>query len=162
MVANLLSALKPGSRELIDFGAASAHTHAAGLDRIKDLCERMRRGEVDVLLVNGPNPLFTLPPSWEAEKALAAVPFIVSFASVADETSERAHLVLPTHTPLESWGDYSPRAGVIGPAAARDGTGLRHPAARATSSSARASASRGTRRSPGRTTTATCASPGER
>src|SRR5574338_754371 len=28
------------------------------------------------------------------------------------ETSERAHLVLPDHTPLESWGDAAPRPGV--------------------------------------------------
>ena len=114
VVANLLSALRPGSRELIDFAAVSAHTHAVGLERVKDLCERMRRGEVEILLVNGPNPIFSLPPSWQFEQALAAVPLVVSFASVADETSERAHLVLPVHTPFESWGDYSPRTGVIG------------------------------------------------
>ncbi len=31
---------------------------------------------------------------------------------MADETAERAHLILPDHTPLESWGDLVPRAGV--------------------------------------------------
>ncbi len=31
-----------------------------------------------------------------------------------DETTARAHLVIPDLTPLESWGDYSPRAGVWG------------------------------------------------
>ena len=32
--------------------------------------------------------------------------------SLPDETSEQAHLVLPDHTPLESWGDAAPRPGV--------------------------------------------------
>ena len=36
----------------------------------------------------------------------------MSFASIPDETSARADLVLPDHTPLESWGDAAPRPGV--------------------------------------------------
>ena len=36
----------------------------------------------------------------------------MSFASAADETAEKAHFVLPDHTPLESWGDAAPRPGV--------------------------------------------------
>ena len=36
----------------------------------------------------------------------------MSFASIPDETSEQAHLILPDNTPLESWGDAAPRPGV--------------------------------------------------
>ena len=36
----------------------------------------------------------------------------MSFASLPDETSEQAHLILPDNTPLESWGDAAPRPGV--------------------------------------------------
>ena len=45
-------------------------------------------------------------------EALSKVDLVVSFASVADETSELAHLLLPDHTPMESWGDAEPRPGV--------------------------------------------------
>ena len=42
------------------------------------------------------------------------VPNIICLSSCPDETSGFAHLVLPSHTPLESWGDYSPRKGIEG------------------------------------------------
>ena len=71
--------------------------------------ERMQRGEVSVLVIHGSNPVYSLPGFAEA---LEKVDFVVSTASLADETSERAHLLLPDHTALESWGDASPRAGV--------------------------------------------------
>jgi hypothetical protein len=44
--------------------------------------------------------------------ALAKVKLVVSTASMPDETSTLAHLVLPDHTPAESWGDAAPRPGV--------------------------------------------------
>ncbi|MFN3477079.1 MAG: molybdopterin dinucleotide binding domain-containing protein, partial [Candidatus Methylomirabilales bacterium] len=39
---------------------------------------------------------------------------VVSFSSFPDETTAEAHLVLPDHTFLESWGDYSPAEGIYG------------------------------------------------
>jgi molybdopterin-containing oxidoreductase family iron-sulfur binding subunit len=65
-----------------------------------------------VLLVHGTNPVYSLPASSGFDEALAKVPFVVSLASLPDETSERANLVLPDHTPLESWGDAEPRPGI--------------------------------------------------
>jgi molybdopterin-containing oxidoreductase family iron-sulfur binding subunit len=50
------------------------------------------------------------------------VPFLVSFANTPDETTDHAHLVLPDHHFLESWGEYTPRNGVFNllqPAAAQ-------------------------------------------
>ena len=76
------------------------------------LLMEMRQGQVGALLVHGPNPLYNMPENDDVEAALAAVPFIASFASMLDETSGRAHLLLPDHHFLESWGDYVPRTGV--------------------------------------------------
>jgi Fe-S-cluster-containing dehydrogenase component len=39
---------------------------------------------------------------------------VVNLGSFPDETGQMAHLVMPTHTFLESWGDHSPVAGVRG------------------------------------------------
>lgn len=114
VAANLLCCLKPGTQQTIDFRAASAYTRVARASAIKELSDRMKRGEVDILLIYGANPVFSLPPSWEFQECLGAVPTVVSFSSARDETSAFAHLVLPSHTPLESWGDYSPRTGVWG------------------------------------------------
>ncbi|MEW6667774.1 MAG: molybdopterin dinucleotide binding domain-containing protein [Thermodesulfobacteriota bacterium] len=114
LAANLLCTLAPGTADLIDFEQASALGNTASASEIKELVQSMEAGEVDLLLLYGANPLFSLPPGWGLEKALANVPMIVSFSSYPDETTEFAHLVLPASTFLETWGDYSPRKGTIG------------------------------------------------
>jgi molybdopterin-containing oxidoreductase family iron-sulfur binding subunit len=91
-------------------GAPEA-TERAGYQQVLALVEAMKAGSVSVLLVHDANPFHALPASTGFADALAKVPLVVSFASMADETAARAHLVLPDHTPLESWGDVVPRAG---------------------------------------------------
>jgi len=77
------------------------------------LVDAMRSGDVEVLIVHGnANPAYTLPADAGFDEALARVGLVVSTASLPDETTERAHLVLPDHTPAESWGDAAPRPGV--------------------------------------------------
>ena len=76
------------------------------------LVDAMRSGDVEVLIVHGANPVHTLPADAGFDEALARVGLVVSTASLPDETSERAHLVLPDHSPMESWGDAAPRPGV--------------------------------------------------
>src|SRR5688572_1409275 len=79
---------------------------------MQQLITRLRNNEVGALLVHGPNPLYNLPDQEAVGDALAIVPFIASFALQLDETSARAHLLLPDHHFLESWGDYEPRTGL--------------------------------------------------
>jgi molybdopterin-containing oxidoreductase family iron-sulfur binding subunit len=79
---------------------------------LQALVRSMRAGEVGALLVYGPNPLYSMPAGEDAATALASVPFVASFASLLDATSQPAHLLLPDHHSLESWGDYVPRTGV--------------------------------------------------
>src|SRR3989442_8007885 len=57
---------------------------------------------------------FTLPGGLKFADAARKVPFVVSFATQPDETTALAHLVLPDTHWLESWGDYSPREGLVG------------------------------------------------
>ncbi|MBI4496241.1 MAG: 4Fe-4S dicluster domain-containing protein, partial [Deltaproteobacteria bacterium] len=86
----------------------------ARAQEMKALTERMLRGEVRLLLVCRANPLFSLPPSWEVQRAWQKVPLVVSFSSYPDETGVQAGLILPTHTFLESWGEYTPRKSIRG------------------------------------------------
>jgi anaerobic selenocysteine-containing dehydrogenase/Fe-S-cluster-containing dehydrogenase component len=76
------------------------------------LIERMHGGQVGALLVHGVNPLYNLPGAQRTAEALDRVPFIASFSTFTDETTQRAHLLMPDHHFLESWGDYVPRTGV--------------------------------------------------
>lgn len=84
----------------------------SSLKDVLALIDEMKAGRVDCLLIHGANPVFTLPEAAGFREALAEVDLVVSFASLADETSEQANLLLPDHTPLESWGDASPRPGI--------------------------------------------------
>lgn len=114
IAANLLCLLKTGSRKLIDYDSPSSLSGAVPAATMHELTERMRKGGIDLLFLHEANPVFTLPSSWDFEQSLRNIPTIVSFSSCPDETTRHAHLVLPAHTPLESWGDYSPKAGVTG------------------------------------------------
>jgi anaerobic selenocysteine-containing dehydrogenase len=66
-----------------------------------------------VLLVFEANPLFALPTNYLVREALERVPFIASFGSFLDETCAFADLILPDHSPLESWLDDIPESGSL-------------------------------------------------
>ncbi len=89
-------------------GGAAAATYA----ELEKLVAAMNSGAVKTLLIHGSNPVYSLPASLGFADALAKVDTVVSFASMKDETSEAAALVLPDHSPMESWGDAEPRPGV--------------------------------------------------
>lgn len=86
--------------------------HQASYSTMLELAEAARHGEIDVLIINGTNPVFTLPPTAEFESALAQIPLVVSLSSFLDETTALADVILPSHTYLESWGDDFPEPGV--------------------------------------------------
>ncbi|MCE5334283.1 MAG: 4Fe-4S dicluster domain-containing protein [Desulfobacteraceae bacterium] len=114
VAANLLTTVKPAGLKAIDFGRASSCSQAAPAQSMKLLAERMRAGEVDLLLVYMANPVFSLPRAWDFAGAMKSVRTVVSLSPAIDETSSLAGLVLPTHYSFESWGDYSPRSGITG------------------------------------------------
>src|SRR5687768_795653 len=92
---------------------AEASTSTLGTYRdLQGLIARLNAGQVTALLVYGPNPVHTMPEHVLVKAALAKTPFIASFSPYLDETSQRAHLLLPDHHALESWGDYVPRPGL--------------------------------------------------
>ena len=109
----LLNAVGGNLGRTVTFGGGSALDGLATRDEILDLERALAHGNIDVLLVHHANPAYALP-GGAFESALARVPFVVSLASTPDETTAQAHLILPDHHSLESWGDYAPRAGVAG------------------------------------------------
>ncbi len=66
---------------------------------------------VQVLLLYNANPIFATPSAWGVHDAFEKIPFIASFGSFIDETSALADLILPDHSPLESWLDDAPSSG---------------------------------------------------
>jgi anaerobic selenocysteine-containing dehydrogenase/Fe-S-cluster-containing dehydrogenase component len=112
--AILLSSLVPGNHGAIDLANPSALSSVTPISEMKKLIEQMAAGAVDILFVLRANPANHLPPRWGLSEALKRVPLVVSFSSFPDETGQMAHLIMPTHTFLESWGDFQPYRGVRG------------------------------------------------
>lgn len=85
------------------------------LARFQELSEvvgKVRGGEIGLVLVHDTNPAYTAPQVGIADAIVSGKAFTVSFASAPDETSKLADLILPDHTPYESWGDVEPVRGV--------------------------------------------------
>lgn len=66
---------------------------------------------VKALFLYNANPVFATPQSSGVAEALEKIPFIASFGGFIDETSILADLILPDHSPLESWLDDVPQSG---------------------------------------------------
>ncbi|MFQ5776755.1 MAG: molybdopterin-dependent oxidoreductase [Terriglobia bacterium] len=114
VAVNLLNFITGNLGRTVVFGPNSSLGQAAPGEEMLKLVEAMEREEVEALLFLDVNPVFSVPGAAGFASALEKVPFVVSFSSFLDETTARANLILPSHTPLESWGDYEPRVGVHG------------------------------------------------
>ncbi len=80
---------------------------------MQDLLEAMRSGRVNVLLIAGTNPVYSLPDGQAFAEAMRQLPVTVTFAEQQDETTAASHYVCPVHHPLESWGDSELINGVV-------------------------------------------------
>lgn len=104
VLGNIGKTVFPGARQ-------APQTNMAALEQaISDM--NAAAANVGVVFIKDTNPLFNLPDSYGLQYALKKVPMIVSFSSHMDETTSVAHLVLPSNTPIESWGDGEPVKGV--------------------------------------------------
>jgi anaerobic selenocysteine-containing dehydrogenase/Fe-S-cluster-containing dehydrogenase component len=112
--ANLLSSFARESMGTIDFGAPSSLSGTLKAKEMKQWVDLMNSGGVDILFILRANPTFHLPKEWQFSEAVKKMRLVVSLGSFPDETSQLAHLIMPTHTFLESWGDYSPSPDVHG------------------------------------------------
>jgi anaerobic selenocysteine-containing dehydrogenase len=90
---------------------ATVHDRPPGLDALAANILAAEGSPVQVLLVDGADPVFSSPRAWRVRDAFERVPFIASFASFLDDTGTLADLILPDHSFLESWIDALPESG---------------------------------------------------
>jgi len=113
LAVNALNALlgnvgKPGG---VLFSPTSAAKESAA--SIQTFASQINSGSaaVKVLLLYNANPVFAAPAAWGVRAALDKIPFIASLGSFVDDSSALADLILPDHSPLESWLDDAPVSG---------------------------------------------------
>jgi anaerobic selenocysteine-containing dehydrogenase len=76
------------------------------------VAQELRDGRTRVLMVHGANPVHGLPDAVGFREAVeVGDPFVVSFSSFLDDTTQLADLVLPERAYLEDWGDDVPEPG---------------------------------------------------
>jgi molybdopterin-containing oxidoreductase family iron-sulfur binding subunit len=96
------------SDRLVDLKRPHALMRAASSADMTSLVHDIDRGDIDVLVIYRANPVYDMPVSSGFLHALERVPTVISLSSFMDETTAKADWVLPSNTPLESWGDYAP------------------------------------------------------
>lgn len=111
VVVNLLNAALGNDGVTVDASTPSLQAQGSEED-VLSLVDRMNAGDVQVLLIHGVNPAYSLPDALHFGAALARVPLVVSFADRVDETARHADFVAPDHHYLENWNDHEPRRGV--------------------------------------------------
>ncbi len=109
---NLLNYVAGNIGTTVQFGASNQIDPSTPFSKVLELVQRMQTGQVKLLIVDGANPVHSLPPAAKAAEAISKVDFVVSLSSAQDETTQLAHLVLPGQTFLERWGDAFPQRGV--------------------------------------------------
>ena len=114
MAVGLLNYVAGNVGETVRFAQDGLWDNASTCADLLDLAGAMRDGSIEVLILHQVNPVHTLPAAADFAGALDAVPFVAATSSWPDETTARADLILPAHTPLESWGDHRPAAGQYG------------------------------------------------
>lgn len=93
--------------EPIEFNADGQY---AGL---KALCDEMRGGQVNTLLVLGGNPMYHAPADLNFGEAFRKVKVRVHLGEYEDETSAVCHWHVPQAMALESWGDLRAHDGSV-------------------------------------------------
>jgi molybdopterin-containing oxidoreductase family iron-sulfur binding subunit len=114
LAVNLLNLLLDPQLRLLDFNNRHRVETAARRSEVLNFFLNLGISDVDLLMLNNVNPVFSMPPDSGVKEALArSKTFVVSFSNFLDETSEAADLILPVRMPLETWDEYSGKVPLV-------------------------------------------------
>ncbi|MCE2614056.1 TAT-variant-translocated molybdopterin oxidoreductase [Flavobacteriaceae bacterium D16] len=80
-------------------------------EALNTLIQDMKSGNVGALIMDGVNPMFTLPNAEEFAGAVAKVDMTVAFSTNENETTEICQYIAASNHYLESWGDVEMKKG---------------------------------------------------
>ncbi len=113
ILTNLLNELL-GNTVLYDYSSLHMkQTSPSPVAELKELSEKMKNGNVKVLIHFGSNPVYHLPGDLNYKDNLKNVPTVVSLSEFPSETTAVSNYVLPVSNPMESWGDSVVRSNVM-------------------------------------------------
>jgi molybdopterin-containing oxidoreductase family iron-sulfur binding subunit len=112
LLANFLNSVLGNYGSTIDITDAPSNQVQGSQAAMLRLVEEMKRGQVDVLLFHGVNPLYTMSSVPGIAEAFASVKLAVSLDLMMNETVALADIAIPGVHGLENWGDAEPLAGL--------------------------------------------------
>ncbi len=113
----------------------SGSATGASFEQWEEELAQWRAGNVDTVVIRGADLVHGMPDTVAAREALQAVPNVIVFGTVMDDTMAEATLALPEKSYLEDWGTDIPEPApgyqtvgfqqpVVGPTISADETGL--------------------------------------
>ncbi len=100
--------------ELMTSSYASNESYeVGGTEELKALVNDLNQGNIGVLINLNGNPLFNLPADLGLAEAIKKAGLYVSMVESLNESCTAAKVVLPVNHPLESWGIYESRQGLV-------------------------------------------------
>jgi molybdopterin-containing oxidoreductase family iron-sulfur binding subunit len=111
---NLLNYYLGNYGKTIDIPSKNPYPNRNSTKGFSQLIEKMAGGEIKVIMFYNINPVYSIPPSSGILDAIKEVETVVTCSSTHNETTDISDYVLPVHSPLESWGDYTPTEGIYG------------------------------------------------
>ena len=109
----ILNAVAGNIGQTVHYNSPQLSAPVFGHDVVRRIQVEIESGAVDVIMVHGANPVYSMPRSSGFREAFESVPFKVSFATAPDETAALSDLILPDRHFLESWGDSSIQANLM-------------------------------------------------
>ena len=111
VVINLLNSNLENEGKTID-GTSDVSSANDSLKQLGTLISEMEAGQVDLLVIEGVNPVYFLPNGSAFASAMKKVKTVVSISDRIDETSDFADVVFAKNHYLENWGDSHPKASI--------------------------------------------------
>ncbi|MFT6934009.1 MAG: MoCo/4Fe-4S cofactor protein with predicted Tat translocation signal [Maribacter sp.] len=91
--------------------AAPKYIRQGNVKAVSALIADMKAGKVSALIMDGVNPMYSLPNAIDFKEGLDKVDLTVSFSTNWNETSENVDYVAASNHYLESWGDVEIKKG---------------------------------------------------
>ncbi|REG88967.1 TAT-variant-translocated molybdopterin oxidoreductase [Winogradskyella sediminis] len=80
-------------------------------EAVAKLVADMKAGKVGAIIMNGVNPMYTLPNASDFKEGLDKTALSVAFSMKEDETASNCQYIAATPHNLESWGDFELKTG---------------------------------------------------
>lgn len=113
VATNFLNYLLGNFGKSIDVSRAPLNSLEGSYEDLKELAEQIESGQIETVIVSQVNPIYQMPENSKFQKAIRKAKLVVYIGDRVNETAQIAHLVIPSHHPMEEWSDAEVRQGLF-------------------------------------------------